>query len=354
MINTIKKRIYFFDLLKILAISFVFLYHILMDMYVIHTMHNLSIINTLLIRPNMHMAMIACATFIFISGATLTLNKRNEEPLEFYKKRLIRILIPFYIAYIINFLIRVINLRSIHVFKKMAKWRVIFTAMGIDEYLNACGIDTYSLGVGEWFLGCILLCYLVYPLLLKLHRRFKYPFFAIMTIYFILINVFYNKLGFVIPSHMNFFCHIYNFYLGIFLIDTSFIVKIKKWMLIVSIPIFLFFYFYNKVLVIPDNFKTTIVLLSLFIIFSFCEKFLENNRVMMPFIDFFNKISFEIFLVHHFVIYQVDYLLNYERIGGLKTLVVIFIDFVLTILFAIAVNILTREVTKFVYKTDKK
>ena len=76
--GVIRKRIYSFDLLKLISILIVFFYHILMDMYVIHPMRNLKFLETILIRPNIHLAMLACGIFIFISGATLKLNERDE------------------------------------------------------------------------------------------------------------------------------------------------------------------------------------------------------------------------------------------------------------------------------------
>ena len=110
-----------------------------MDMYVIHPMHNLKLIEDLTIRPNMHFAMIACGLFIFISGATITYSNKNRDikHMEFYKKRLSRVLIPFYIAYIIYFVIKVISLKNIYIYGGVPKWKFIWTILGIDEYLNA-------------------------------------------------------------------------------------------------------------------------------------------------------------------------------------------------------------------------
>ena len=68
--------------------------------------------------------------------------------------------------------------------------------MGIDEYLSANGIGTFSLGVGEWFLGCIILCYLVYPFLYRAHKKNKVLTFVIMTTYYIAFNLNYHKFNF--------------------------------------------------------------------------------------------------------------------------------------------------------------
>ena len=69
-----------------------------MDIDYVHGMYELSNIKSIIIRPNMHFALIACALFMMVSGATLKLNY-NGNIINFYKKRLLRILVPFYIAY---------------------------------------------------------------------------------------------------------------------------------------------------------------------------------------------------------------------------------------------------------------
>lgn len=320
----------------------------------IHPMHNLKLIGGVTIRPNMHFAMIACGLFILISGATITYSNidRGVKPIEFYKKRLLRVLIPFYIAYIIYFIIKVITLKNIHIYGGVPKWNIIWTICGMDEYLNAVGFKTFSLGIGEWFLGCIVLCYLVYPFLYKAHKKNPIITFIVMTSYYIVLNLNYTRLGFVIPSHMNFLSQVYNFYLGIALACVAYTIpdngvwtKISssKWLLILTIPTFLFFYFYKPIINIPDNFKTTIVVLSIAISFYLLEEKIASNKVVCKITNYFNNISYEFFLVHHFVIYQIDYMVNYRRVSGVETLIIIIVDFALTIIIAIVVKRISKS-----------
>ena len=352
--KTLKKRIYCFDLLKVISILIVFMHHIMMDLYVVHPMHNLKILDILIIRPNMNLGMIACGLFVLISGATLALKGREEEPIAFYKKRFVRVLVPFYIAYLIYFIIKVLTYKTIFLYGGVPKWRFIFTIFGIDEYLSANGVRTFSLGVGEWFLGCIIFCYLAYPFLYKAHKKNKFLTFIVMTVWFLFINYNYGRFNFIISSHMNFLCQIYNFYLGILLIDKETLSKIKKWLLVITIPIILLFYFYPTNLFLPDNIKTTIALVAIFITFYELEGIISGFEWLKKFTEFFNKISLEIYLVHHFVIYQVDYLLGYRKIGGLTTLVVIAFDFIMTIVLAIIVEKLSSKVYCLMDKSKNK
>ena len=323
----------------------------------IHPMHNLKLIGDVTIRPNMHFAMIACGLFILISGATITYSNINRDikVIEFYKKRLLRVLIPFYVAYIIYFIIKVITLKNIHIYGGVPKWNIIWTICGMDEYLNAAGFKTFSLGIGEWFLGCIILCYLVYPFLYRVHKKNPIITFVVMTSCYIVLNLNYTRLGFVIPSHMNFLSQVYNFYLGIVLARIAYTIldndsnngRVKlygsKWLLILTIPILLFFYFYKSIINIPDNFKTTLVVLSIAISFYLLEEKIAENKVICKITNYFNNISYEFFLVHHFVIYQIDYMVNYRRVSGVETLTIIILDFILTIIIAIIVKRISKS-----------
>ena len=56
----------------------------------------------------------------------------------------------------------------------ISRWRVIFSVLGLDGYLAPVTVTFYK--IGEWFLGVILILYLVFPLLLRCmetaaHRR---------------------------------------------------------------------------------------------------------------------------------------------------------------------------------------
>lgn len=355
-----KKRIYYFDLLKIISVLIVFLYHIYMDMYVIHPMHNLKTLESILIRPNLNLGMFACGIFIFISGATLKLNERDESVLHFYTRRLVRILIPFYITYIIYFFIRAITFRNIHLFGGIPKWRFIFTLMGIDEYLNAAGISTFSLGIGEWFLGCIILCYLAYPLLSYLNKKNYVITFLFMTAFYFYININYDRYFTVMPSYFNFLSQVYNFYLGILFVelkkDKKIVIsdKMKVGLIICNLSVLLYLYFSKKYLMIPDNFKTTVAIIVTYGLFSYLERYIERFDLFTKNIDRFNKIAFEFFLVHHFVIYQVDYILGYRRVNGVTTLFIVLIDLVIIFILAVIIERMSYFITNLMYKRHNK
>ena len=159
-----QRRIYL-DFIKVLSCFLVFIYHFVMDVHIIHPMFDLSVIFNLINRPSAHLAMVACSLFIIISGTTICIsqNKNNYSFKQFLIKRLSRLIIPFYLSYMIYYIIKTINMKSLYVFyPNVNKFKFIFTLIGMDEYIAANGISTFTLGVGEWFLGCIILCYMFF------------------------------------------------------------------------------------------------------------------------------------------------------------------------------------------------
>ena len=70
------------------------------------------------------------------------------------------------------------------------RWRVIFSLLGLDGYLTPVTVTFYK--IGEWFLGVILILYLVFPLLLwcmetQLRRRVLAVGMAVLAVVWPLI-----------------------------------------------------------------------------------------------------------------------------------------------------------------------
>lgn len=70
------------------------------------------------------------------------------------------------------------------------RWRVIFSVLGLDGYLAPVTVTFYK--IGEWFLGVILILYLVFPLLLRCmetaaHRRVLALCMAVLAVFWPLV-----------------------------------------------------------------------------------------------------------------------------------------------------------------------
>ena len=345
-IDIIKKdRIIALDILKVICVFIVFVYHFYMDVDYVHDMYELSTIKNIIIRPNMHFALIACALFMMVSGATLKLNY-NENIIEFYKKRLLRVLVPFYIAYFIAFCIKCANLNSTHIFNaSIPKINLLYTVFGMDEYMMSGGVQTFTLGVGEWFLGCIMICYLLFPLIYYMDKNCSYVLFIIFTAYYIFVNVYYESFNYIMPQHFTILCQIYHFYLGIYLMDKEFLDNINYFIVLLMCIIVVYTYKSLTQYDLIDNFKTTIVVSAIFIIFMKLNKLFDKINVLKTISNISSNLSFEFFLIHHVVIYETDILLRFMKLNIEQVVCLFIFELLFTIFLALVIN----GITKLIY-----
>ena len=342
-----KDRIIALDILKVICVFIVFVYHFYMDVDFSHNMFELSVLKDIIIRPNMHFALIACALFMMVSGATLKLNY-DGNIIEFYKKRLLRVLVPFYIAYIIAFCFKCANLNSTHIFNPgIPKINFMYTLIGMDEYMMSGGIETFTLGVGEWFLGCIMLCYLFFPLIHYMDKHCSYVLFIMFTAYYIFVNMYYESFDYIMPQHFTILCQIYHFYLGIYLMDKEFLDRINHFLVILMCIIVGFSYKSHTQYYIIDNFKTTLVVFSIFIIFIKLDNLFKKLKISQFLSNISGSLSFEFFLIHHIVIYETNILLRFIKLNIDQVIFLFIFEFMFTIFLALIINSITKMIYNF-------
>lgn len=115
-------------------------------------------------------APIAFSCFFMVSGAALIY--RYEEKLvvkEYYKKRFLGIFPLFWLAYLFAFLEFFYRMRSM---PDAPKITFLFTIIGMDQYMEEF-MHTFGL-IGEWFLGAIIILYILFPLYRLIMRKNKY------------------------------------------------------------------------------------------------------------------------------------------------------------------------------------
>ncbi len=113
---------------------------------------------------NGSMGHIGVSLFFILSGYTLFLRWNGRMQLRPYFLSRIRSVLPMYwIGYLVLFLYTdILHGAFPH---DIPKSRLVLTFLGMDGYLAAVLPTFYK--IGEWFVGCILLLYAVFPLLLK-------------------------------------------------------------------------------------------------------------------------------------------------------------------------------------------
>lgn len=284
-------------------------YHLIITLY-LKGIRQLDSVSMLFETPNMHIAKVCVGLFFMISGAGLMLSSKDKDDFDlwdYYKKRFFRILVPFYLVYAL-YLITFIcltgeTLSSIYGDRNTHPLSFIFTLLGMDSYLSSFGVPTFALGLGEWFLGALVLMYIVFPLIRWGLIKNKWITFGIACVYYLIILMTYPLMSYANtnPGFVNFTVKIFDFFLGMFLI--TFVEKIKKWVCFgVGLPVFIFFLVYPTRLPIDDSLMILIQITSLFLIFWGLEgvlcKFNRFNKV----VSFLCKYTYEFFLVHHFII----------------------------------------------------
>ena len=94
--------------------------------------------------------------------------KESVDWKQFYKKRFRTLYPMFWVAFFIVFLYDFYKNSSIP--QGIPKSAIIWSILGFDGYVSNFGIPTFYL-VGEWFLGFIILIYVIFPILLYFVKK---------------------------------------------------------------------------------------------------------------------------------------------------------------------------------------
>ena len=343
-----KVRYAFMDVVRFVSMIGIVYYHMVVSLYLCGIRQYESI-SPMFENKNMHVATVGVGLFFMISGAGLMLSTKDKEHLnlkEYYLKRFLRVLVPFYLVYalyIVWFLIVTHQGLGAIYDGDIKPISFIFTLLGMDAYISSFGIPTYSVGIGEWFLGALVMMYIIFPILRWALLKNKWITLGCMSIYFIIIIIVYPVFPFanVVPGFTNFLCKVYEFFLGMFLITV--VDKIPKWLkLYVTIPVIGFFLIYPLKLPINQNLMILIENLAFMLLFMGLEGFFNKIPRVIKAVTACCGISYEFFLVHHKVI---DYM-TLQHIGvpfSNKDILVLFVEefFVILLLTIIVKVILT-------------
>ena len=342
------NRVKYYDLLRIGCFSIVIICHLLMQLF-LDGIWPKEMVMPLYTYTNINIGAVAVGIFFMLSGAGLMLStKKDFKVFAFYKKRLVRLLIPFYVTYILVLLYRLIVLKDLYTTysEGVGGWRIIFTFFGMDEWLLSQGVRTYSLGIGEWFLGCLIILYLLFPLFKFLLERYRWVFMAILTVGYILLAIFYP---FETPEHMSIFFKGYEFILGMFIATAK---KIDKKWLIITIPTLLVLMFWPTVIPISNAFKITIMCVIVFVSLSFIEPLLTDKKWTK--VLAISNFTYPVFLIHHQVIYKMTPVLK-PYVGSRTSILLMFLaEIAVIIILAFLIDILSKQLDKLIFKKKAK
>lgn len=300
------KRVRYFDLLRVVCFCMIIFYHMMVQLY-LSGMFAIEYVNPYFSNVNMHIATLSVAVFFMLSGAGLMISTKDKiDYKKFYIKRFLRLLIPFYIVNIIYIIYRAIMARTIYVLDpNIAPWKIILGIFGLDGWLTLYKIPSYSQGIGEWFLGCLIVLYLLFPLFRKLMLKYKVAFLAIVAALYVFLIYTYSSEVAVFQNIFVKGCEfIFGMYLGLYWERVN-----KKWA-ILTLPVCVFFFTSKTYLPINLALSITIFAVAFFLTFSFIEEPLQKSKFLYKIIAYLSGCSYELFLIHHIIIYNMTPALN--------------------------------------------
>ena len=216
-----EKRIQELDVLRILAMLFVITYHFGCE----YAAAGLPFFNLFYLTPNYDFGNIAVTIFIALSGGLLYkrygviggADNAKEQFKTFYTKRIKAIYPPFWILslYIPLSMIRHL-ITDGNTFFLGNPFSLLLTVIGFDGYFKIFGVNTYAF-CGDWFVGAIVLLYLLYPLLAKCYKELPIGTLLSLAILYALqyaLPVEYHSLLSALPATL-----VFKFVIGFALVE---------------------------------------------------------------------------------------------------------------------------------------
>lgn len=241
---------------------------------------------------NIYIGGFGVALFFIISGASLMyVYDEKCELKNFYKKRFLSLYPMFWIAYTIAFLYQFYMGKGIN--PLVPRRNIILSILGMDGYLSQVVPTFYILG--EWFLGCIILIYIIFPLLRYCIKRWPVALAVVAGILYVVFLILPSPFG--LSKSLVLPVRIPEILFGMYYI--KYIKKIKWPIAVGALAVLVV-----NGIVAPDispNLQTTYVGIAAFLVLAFVSDYLKFAGIERI-CSVISKYSYAIFLVHHVII----------------------------------------------------
>lgn len=292
-----KKRIVSLDVIRIFACLCVTIVHFNASIsgYNGTFVYPNSLIPNFYIEGRVYLGGMGVSLFFMLSGASLMLTYKKGNLLGFYKKRALSIYPMFWLAFALATMIDFMRLKWMAGGNPLL---LLFSLAGIDGNLCALGIIPYDFyKVGEWFLGCLIAIYIIYPFLNAAVDRHPFCtlFISLMAYatYIRLAPVY----GFPVTEHL-FYLRIPEFILGMLFIKYD-LEHRPKALIGVSGMVFLLAWIFRQHI-------NSLTFCIAFCMVLFCAIVLLSRMIKCEEIKnclaFGSKLTYPVFLVHHWLI----------------------------------------------------
>lgn len=261
--------------------------------------------------------------FFVLSGFVLYYNYADKQISlrQYYYKRWKALYPMFYMAYIPFYLKSVLDAKSF--FYIGNPHLLILTLLGMDGYFRYKADNYYILG--EWFLGAIIMLYLLYPLILWAVKKFNYAVLAVSLVLFVW------QLGadlFEIDNFRNLLSCMFSFIVGMFI--AKYPIYKSKVTALVSVAVAAVLMFVK----LPgyDSIYTHIMGFALFFVLMTVGEYVMKVKWLGTVTKEVSKLSYAIFLVQNVVALHLVNLTN--PVGTGKVCIVLLAGIFITIVVA--------------------
>ena len=287
-----SNRLFFLDFIRVISILMIILYHF--NIQLLEQSPAAKVIPGLVI---FHQAIgdLGVTLFIMISGvALMTSSSSRFSAVEFYKKRILAIFPSYWLAYVVVGCVLFL-LRGAWVGDSQ-HWKFLLTLTGFDGLTFYRGLNYYL--IGEWFIGFIIVLYLLFPLLRRGVLERPVLTWVLVIALFLVLRHYYSQI-FVLGENRNPLIRLPEFLFGLcFLRYVSRFHGIAFGVSVICLAVFAFWY-------PPIPMQVYGIVLGIAV---FCSLSYAAERSSLP-AGFINatetaaKYSFLAFLVHHQIIY---------------------------------------------------
>lgn len=346
-----SSRIPEFDIVRVLAMFWVVTYHFGMEYR--DSVSGAPLLNFFCVTPNFDFGNVSVTMFLVLSGALLYRKYKdcNIGNLgHFYKARARAIYPPFWIMnlYVVLTMVR-------HLFSDGSPFyagnplKLLLTVSGFDGYVQMFGFRNYYF-CGEWFVGAILILYLLFPTLAWLYKKCPKFLFAILTTAYFL--------QFLLPKNLNEIFSILpctlmlKFALGFLLVE--FYSKLQKPFIGgIAFLLFVLLCLVDIPGLLKTDFLGTLAGLLLFVAILGLGGFVRGASQKV--VSFLAPISYCVFLIQHIAIVwlQIVFIKIIERLGfalnGLSAFALLVATFILIVAVAWCLKIAADKLTARVW-----
>ena len=183
-----KERILYFDIIKLLALICVLVCHYMRTLDFYQISYNFKLLPDNIF--SIYTGTVGCVLFFIVSGASLEYVYHEQLKLKtYFIKRFKGIYPMFWISFVIFFCIYFYIDGGYN--KNIPRWKIILSMTGFDGIVNSFSSTFWT--VGEWFLGVLIILYILFPILKKLVDEFPYPSLAVSTLVGVIFDYTYSN-----------------------------------------------------------------------------------------------------------------------------------------------------------------